>query len=283
MLFRLGMNVDEAITAYKSLSKTVFSIKPMWSNMKLSSSRLEHAIATIVHSRLNVDMGQAQKIRMLDDKIPKWRVTQLSFATGIDFFCSFVGASTAKNLSSPTLFRTYVPPRHASYNCTIVEAISATIAEDPFFPSIDIGDMNVKETFIHGGLRLNNPLKAVLQEAELVFPGQRISLVLSIGSGAQGVIGFDTTSTSDFAKILKKEMNDSESISNEVAKELSDRDVFYCRLNVDHGLEDIDFKDWGRLGDVTTHTRKYLEKYDVDKKVSKMVQVLSRRTCALYF
>jgi hypothetical protein len=73
-----------------------------------------------------------------------------------------------------------------------VEAIRATTAEDPFFPSIDIGDANVKETFIHGGSRINNPVKAVLEEAVSIFPGQSISCVLSIGSGAQGITGFET-------------------------------------------------------------------------------------------
>src|SRR5258706_16135266 len=113
--------------------------------------------------------------------------------TYVDLFDSFVIASTPRNLSSPTLFRTYVSPRHASYNCTIVEAIRATTAEDPFFPSIEIGD--IKETFISVGSGINSPVKAVLEEAMSIFPNQRISCVLSIGSGAQGVTGFGSTST----------------------------------------------------------------------------------------
>jgi hypothetical protein len=163
-----------------------------------------------------------------------------------------------------------------------VEAIRATTAEDPFFPSIDIGDANVKETFIYAGSRLNNPMRAALEEAISVFPDQCISCVLSIGSGSQGITSFDITSTTDLAKVLRKVMNDGERISNEVGKELSDREVLYCRLNVDHGLEDIGFEDWERLGDVKTHTRKYLEKYEVTEKVDRLVQVLNRRTGALY-
>jgi hypothetical protein len=170
-----------------------------------------------------------------------------------------------------------VPPRHASYHCTIVEAIRATTAEEPFFPSIEIGDANVKETFIHVGSRINNPVKAVLEEAVSIFPGEWIFCVLSIGSGARGITGFETTSIKDIARVLGKFMNDGEHISDEIAKELCDEEVFYCRLNVDHGLEDIGFGDWERLGDVKTHTRKYLEKCDVAEKVSRLVQVLNRR------
>ena len=181
------------------------------------------------------------------------------------------------------MFRTYTPPRHASYNCTIVEAVRATTAEEPFFPSVDIGDPNVKEKFINGGLRLNNPVKAVLEEASSTFPGQSISCVLSIGSGAQGIIGFVSTSTTKRAQVLKDVVNDGASISDEVEKELSDRDVFYCRLDVDHGLGDIGFEDWEKLGDVRTHTWKYLERYGVTQKVSCLVQVLNRRTGAFSF
>jgi len=280
MLFRLRMTVDEAITAYARLSEDVFSSKSVWSNMKTNASRLENAIAKLINSSLDVHEREAQTMPMLDDNGPKWRVVQIKFATSIDIFYSFVSASTAKNLSSPTLFRTYESHR-ASYDCTIVEALRATTAEDPFFPSIDIGDANLKETFIHGGLRLNSPVKAVLQEAELISPDQRISCLLSIGSGAQGIIGFNTTSTPALAKVLRQDMNDGERISEEVAKELSNRKVFYCRLNVEHGLEGIGFEDFERLGDVRTHTQKYLEKHDVEMKASELVRVLNRRTGAL--
>jgi len=280
MLFRLRMTVDEAITAYARLSEDVFSSKSVWSNMKTNASRLENAIAKVINSSLNVHERQARTMRMLDDNGPKWRVVQIGFAASIDIFYSFVSASSAKNLSSPTLFRTYESHR-ASYDCTIVEALRATTAEDPFFPSIDIGDVNLKETFIHGGLRLNSPVKAVLQEAELIFPDQRVSCLLSIGSGAQGIIGFNTTSTPALAKVLRQDMNDGERISEEVAKELSNRKVFYCRLNVEHGLEGIGFEDFERLGDVRTHTQKYLEKHDVEMKASELVRVLNRRTGAL--
>ena len=190
-------------------------------------------------------------------------------------------ASAAKNLSNPTLFRTYVPPRDPSYNCTIVEAIRATTAEEPFFTSIEIGDANVKETFIYGGPRLNNPVKAVLDEAASIFSGQSISCLLSIGSGTHGIICIETTSTSGLARALEKVVNDGEPISDEVAKALSDRGVFYCRLNVDDGLRDIGFEDWESLGDVKTHTRQYLQKYDVVQKVDGLMRVLNRRTGAL--
>jgi len=195
-----------------------------------------------------------------------------------DLSHSFVSASNAKNMSSPTLFRTYVPPRLPSYNCTIVEATRATTAEEPFFPSIEIGDLNMKETFIHGGSRINSPVKSVLLEAKSIFPDQLVCCVLSIGRGAQGIIGFDGSTATKRTQILKKLINDDEQVSDEVAKELCEKEVFTCRLNVDHGLEGISYEDWERLGDIRTHTQKYLEKFDVMQKVSRLVHVLNQRT-----
>jgi len=176
-----------------------------------------------------------------------------------------------------------MPPRLPSYNCTIVGATRATTAEEPFFPNIDIGDLNMKETFTHGGSRINSPVKSVLLEAKSIFPDQRVCCVLSIGPGAQGIIGFEGASTTKRAQALKKLMNDDEQVSDEVAKELWDKEVFTCRLNVDHGLEGIGYEEWERLGDVRTHTQKYLEKFDVMQKVSRLVQILNQRTGAVQF
>jgi len=130
--------------------------------------------------------------------------------------------------------------------------------KDPFFPSVVI---DVKETFIQVGLRIANPVKAIF-EAASIFPAQCVYCLVSIGSGVQGVTGFETMSTTELARVLKNVMGDNERISEEVAKELCDTDAFYCRLNVDYGLEDIGFEDWERLGDVKTHTGKYLRYLD---------------------
>lgn len=164
-----------------------------------------------------------------------------------------------------------------------MEAVRATTAEEPFFPSIDIGDANVTETFIHIGSQLNNPVKAVLEEAVSIFPGQCLSCVLSIGSGSRGINRLEPASATQLASGLRQLMNDGERISDEIAKDLDDKGVFYCRLDVDHGVEDIGFEDWERLGEVITHTQKYLEKHEVTQKVSRLVQVLNRRTGSLWF
>ena len=87
----------------------------------------------------------------------------------------------------------------------------------------------------------NNPVTYVLEEATSIFPVQCISC---IGSGGLGAVGFNTISATDLSNVMKKLAKDSERISEEVAKHLSNKDVFYCRLNVVYGLQDIGFKEW---------------------------------------
>jgi len=73
--------------------------------------------------------------------------------------------------------------------------------------------------------------------------------------GAQGIAGFETTSTTELTRVLKKVLDDGERILDEIAKELSDKDMLYCRLKlsvlrIGKGLETSEV------------TQKYLEKYD---------------------
>jgi len=119
-------------------------------------------------------------------------------------------------------------------------------------------------------------VKYVLKEAGSVFPDQKIACIVSIGTGAPGIIGLENPgSTIDFTKVAGNSANDCEAVSEDVARKF-DKDEFYCRLNVEHGLEGVGFGEWERLADVKTHTEKHLQKYDVSQKVDELVQVLNR-------
>lgn len=125
-------------------------------------------------------------------------------------------------------------------------------------------------------------MKYVLEEARSIFPDQNVICVVSIGTGAPGIIGFENPdSTTDLIKVVKKIANDCEAVSEDVAREFSDKDGFYCRLNVEHGLQGVGFEEWERLADIKTHTDRHLQKYEVSRKIDRLVQVLNWRTGAL--
>src|SRR5580704_4178335 len=97
---------------------------------------------------------------------------------------------SAANLTAAILriFRTYRVSKNESFDCTIWEAVRATMAAPSFFKGIDIGGPGSKERFIDGGLGCNNPIAQVFEEAELVFPDRSVACVISIVTGQAEMI-----------------------------------------------------------------------------------------------
>jgi hypothetical protein len=193
---------------------------------------------------------------------------------------SFVCAVTSANIGSPTLFRTYNVPRGESYNCKIWEAARATSAAPTFFKPIKIGRENAEETFIDAALGCNNPVRQVLGEVELAFPGAPIACVVSIGTGQRSTIGlpkadaFQKWLPTKVIGVLQKLAVDSETTAEDLQKRFENVPGVYFRLNVEHGMQGITLEEWNKLGEVTTHTRKYLEKVKVSKEVDNIVKAL---------
>jgi predicted acylesterase/phospholipase RssA len=190
------------------------------------------------------------------------------------------------NMASPTLFRTWTPMKNASYNCTIVEVARATSAAPTFFKAISIGD-EIKERFVDGGLRCNNPISHVLAEAESLFPKRMVACIVSLGTGKAEVIGmaapdaFQKILPLNLIDVLKKIATDCEQDSERNAKLFTKFLNFYFRFNVEQGLQKVSLAEWEKLSDVKTHTDKYIEMHDVDKKVDQLVQVLQEQPCVL--
>ena len=189
---------------------------------------------------------------------------------------------SAHNMAFPTRFRSWIPLKNASYNCSVVEAARATSAAPTFFKGIAIGDEHLKEIYVDGGLRLNNPVKYVISEAESAFPNCRISCLLSLGTGMPEVIGLDKPDSfqkmvpSKLIQVLKGIATDCEAASEDVAKDFHAKGTYF-RLNVDAGLENISLAEWTNLGAVRAHTVTYLQKVEVDRKVDQLLAILDER------
>jgi len=179
----------------------------------------------------------------------------------------------AGNFSFPSLFRTWIPPANRTYDCTIVEAARATTADPTFFKSIEFGEP-IRLTYLDGGLRCNNPVKYVIDEARSHFPDRLISCVLSLGTGAANVIGLERPDATNFIRILKAIAADCEICSEETARSSAAQSFSYFRLNVDQGLQTVSLAEWEKLEVVNLHTLQYLRKHDVGEKVNRLVQVL---------
>ena len=73
MLFRLQMPIDEAIDAYATLAKRVFSKKKwFFQDGTFKASRLESALLDIIQLKLGIEEADAREERMLNEPGSKW-------------------------------------------------------------------------------------------------------------------------------------------------------------------------------------------------------------------
>ncbi|KAF8606254.1 FabD/lysophospholipase-like protein, partial [Ceratobasidium sp. AG-I] len=268
LLGRLGKSIDEAKVCYNKLASEVFSDKKILSSgSAFKSSKLEKVLKSIIGE----STGDPNE-RMLDSSLSeKCKV--------------FVCAMSKHNMNAgiPCLMRTYVAPEHQMPNCTIWEALRATTAHPELFKSIDIGEPNVRESFVDGGLGCNNPILQLLLEAKLIFPGRYISSITSIGAGHTRTI--QIPKPSPFQRVLpvnaliaaKDIATDCERIAQEVSRRFQNVSCVYFRFNVDQGLQNVGLGEWERLGEVTAHTRAYLSLVETSQRLDSASEVINSR------
>ncbi|KAJ7841447.1 FabD lysophospholipase-like protein [Mycena leptocephala] len=248
MLGRLRMSVKDAVKAYGELSKEVFSdVKSQGSDGRFKASKLEKAIKGIVgaHSALQDPEEGMEDTRENPCK-------------------TFVCAMNAANMSLPVLFRTYNTTNSPAMDCTIWQAGRATSAAPTFFKQIRIGPPGIEEAFVDGGMGQNNPIAALLLEAQVVFPDHQIACIISLGTGQPHTIKIPTPSLLkrlfplDVIEAIKGIATDCEKQHQLSAHHFDPVPHVYFRFNVERGMQDIQLNQWERLGDVAANTRQYL-------------------------
>jgi hypothetical protein len=147
------------------------------------------------------------------------------------------------------------------------------------FKSITIGPAGLAEEFIDGGLGTNNPIEQVLDQAhELFHPSERISCILSIGTGklerARYKPGFVPSALID---TLVKVSTDCEAAHEGIERRFESFSDLYFRFNVEQGLQDVALDDWNRLGEVKTLTVNYLKKVGNQKKLEAVAEAIYTR------
>jgi predicted acylesterase/phospholipase RssA len=204
MLGRLQMDTQLCIQAYKSLSKEVFARKfkvPALENLRKASNiafkwpwfdgdKLKEAVCrTIKENLLPSDSAMVRQSGCREEDLTL--ITDMKSAT-YSFVCAM-----PKYEEKVKRIRSYEPldqQRHVpSERLKIWEAARATSAAPMYFPHIEAGGVS----YFDGGLESNNPVIEVIEEAKQEFPDDKISTVISVGTGAYqasdasaGVTGF---------------------------------------------------------------------------------------------
>ena len=147
------------------------------------------------------------------------------------------------------------------------------------FKPITIGRLGMAEEFIDGGLRANNPIEKVLDQAHQLFhPSDQISCILSIGTGklerANYEPGYIPRTLID---TLVKVSTDCEATHQKIERLFGSIDDLYFRFNVEQGLQGVALDDWNRLGEVNTLTLNYLKEVGNQKKLEAIADALYSR------
>lgn len=195
----------------------------------------------------------------------------------------------------PAFLRSYDSRKEPSpeFDCKIWEAGRATAAIGLAFKPIQVG----QSVFIDEGAGQYNPAPFVLDEACVnEWPGREVGVFVSIGTGKRPA-GSDHNQhlwyegfMGEFAEARKRlisKIEGCEETHQYMKREgLSKRGVNienYYRLNVEIGVGEFGMNEWNRLADISTSTRRYLGKSEVQKmnceasvKLAKIIRAKQR-------
>jgi hypothetical protein len=279
MLGRLGMTIDEAIEQYTATASAIFSKKNRKAAYKgdaFKATTLENKIQELVATAA---MGDRMIEPSSDADGPGEGGAQSRGCR------AFVCAMPARNMAHPQRIRTYRVRENAGPDCLIWQAARATTAAPTFFKPVAIAAApgHAPQQFVDGGLRCNNPVREVMDEARAVFGGAaRLGCLVSIGTGHAAVIGlarqpdaFERLLPVGLIKALKDVATDCEKEAQSVARQFrSEPPDRYFRFNVAHGASGISLEEWERLDEVTQHTEAYLKDAEVTRAIDRLVKLL---------
>lgn len=140
----------------------------------------------------------------------------------------------ARTLTSTiTKFRTYVARTESSTDITVVDAVLATCALQPSFLPAPIGSKFTQQEFIGGGTGASNPVREVMDEAQLLFGRDAsVASLISVGAGCPEVGG---GSPADNFGVLGQILKNCEETAKAVEARLAPLG-FYFRFSFEQGL-----------------------------------------------
>ncbi|KAG8718742.1 hypothetical protein FRC09_012178 [Ceratobasidium sp. 395] len=273
MLGLLGMDVDQAITAYSRLIESVFSEMKMISisgSGTFKASRLEEELKKIVR-----DATGDENTRIIKGQQDKEDCKIMVFAM----------SEYNLNASIPRIFRSYRVPKNEMPNCPVWQALRASMAHPELFKSIKVGDhSSVAEPLIGGDVACSNPTAHVLTEVSALYPEGHISSIICIGAGHARTIEIPKSNPlhrimpTNVLIAMKNIATDSERVAQEMAERFQHMPTVYFRFSVDQGMQNVHLTQWQKQSKVVAHTRAYMHQAGATKLLDAAVEaVISKR------
>lgn len=292
MLGRLGMSVDDAIASYKHLMSNVFGDKKLIVRGKFEESKtmtLEKDLKSIVEKAAG-----DPEVRMLEEpgkaKCKVYAPAQIMIlnTTLTPIAARVVYAMSAHNMNAgvPCAFRTYSANINQTPDCSIWKALRASMAYPEHFKSIKIEDQKgIAQNYVGGGLGCSNPTAHLIREAATLYPGRLVASVVSIGAGHARTRRvpdprrsfFEKLKTTDELKTTREIVTDNERVAEEMAARFSNLNGIYYRLNVDQGMQNIEWDEREMHGQIAAHTHAYTQKRETSRLLDDLVDAVHER------
>ncbi|KAF8600235.1 FabD/lysophospholipase-like protein [Ceratobasidium sp. AG-I] len=270
MLGRLGMSTGRAIEIHGRFSE-VFSDKKFVTRgtSVFKASKLEAVLKTMVKEAT----GNPEE-QMMDQRTDGKQCKTMVLAR----------SKHNMNAGAPCIFRSYDAVSNPGPNCAIWQALRATTAHPDLFKDIEIGESNIHESFVDGGLGCNNPLPHILSEAKALYPGRKIATIVSIGTGHAHTIHipdsrrFERLLPTSVVDTMRNMATDSEQVAHEMGVRFQSTQEVYFRFSVNQGMQNVVASGWENLGAVMAHTRAYMEEVQCKQGLDKAARSLQAGT-----
>jgi patatin-like phospholipase/acyl hydrolase len=180
--------------------------------------------------------------------------------------CRFVVAVDyeAMNKSEAVLFRTYDGPNTKADTCPIYQAARATSAAPTYYLAQTI----YGKKYVDGGAGHNNPAQLAKLEAEKLWPGRRIDVIVSIGTGT-----WRNVSAKDPKRACIRYTTGSHSVHS-LMEQLHGSMGNYYRFDVPEMGSEVSLSEWQKITYIEDKTEEYIRR-------SETQAVMER--CALTF
>ncbi|KAH0551380.1 hypothetical protein GP486_007405, partial [Trichoglossum hirsutum] len=269
MLGRLEMDVDNCISAYISLIKTVFEEKSSWLPVgwvgkikaQFDSKSLKSAIEEVIRSK-----GASTADLFNDGKLRGCRT----------FVCA-----VAKETAGITRLKSYTLPDERDIAATICEAALATSAATGFFDAVSIG----ARQFVDGAIGANNPADEVEGEAANIWCPETgdlkplVKCFVSVGTGSPGKKAIEDDVLRFLSKTLVRITTETEDTERKFvarwAKHFDEKRYF--RFNVDQGLQEVGLAEYKEQGRIEATTDEFLRHQAQKFRVRDCVQNLRQK------
>ncbi|KAG8690573.1 hypothetical protein FRC09_011936 [Ceratobasidium sp. 395] len=257
---------DEVYSNKKGISKSVGSTE-------YKTTKLKQTLKEIIRNATrNGDQVGNEDETMMESPDPECKIMILAMS------------KHNMNAGIPTIFRSYHVTNNRMPDCTIWEAICASMAHPEHFNSVDIGEAPMHQSFVTGTLGCSNPTAHVLDEVKQVYPNRHVSCIIVVGGGHAKTIHIPEPTPlsrilipTDPSVVGMSIAMDAERVAREMEARFRGTPDVYFRLSVEQGMQALEAHSWDQLGRVLSHTRTYMRQKRVDTDIDKIVKAMRER------